>query len=94
MAKKIYVGRLSYSTTDEMLYKHFSKIGSVQSASIANSINPQINAGYGYVMMGNDKETEKAIRELNNSMLDGKRIRVVEAHPMDQEKKPYYYKRR
>ena len=94
MAKKIYVGRLSYSTTDEMLYKHFSQVGNVQSAKVGKSMNPQTNSGNGYVMMSNDKETEKAITELNNSILDGICIRVVEAHPIDQERKPYYYKRR
>ena len=94
MAKKIYVGRLSYSTTDEMLHKHFSKIGNVQSAKVGKSINPQRSSGTGYVVMGSDKEAEKAIRELNNSILDGSRIRVIEAHLIDQERKPYYYKRR
>lgn len=93
MAKKIYVGNISPTTTDKHLFDHFSKVGKVVSASVVKSVNTGKNYGYGYVLMGNDLETVKAIKTLHNSILEGSRIRVIEAHPMDQEKKSYYYRR-
>ena len=43
--------------------------------------------------MGSDREMEKAIHTLHNSMLEGSRIIVMEAHRLDQEKRQYYYRR-
>lgn len=93
MVKKLYVGKLSAKTTDQMLFDHFSKAGRVVSASLSKTNNPQIHAGHGYVLMGSDREMEKAIHTLNNSILEGSRIIVMEAHQLDQEKRQYYYRR-
>lgn len=90
MAKKIYVGKLSQTTTDQKLFDHFSQSGRVMSAIVVKSINPQISSGHGYVVMTTEEETEKAIQKLNKSLLDGNKIWVVEAHPLDQDKKEYY----
>lgn len=92
MVKKIRVGKISSATTDQKLFEHFSKVGTVTSATITKGINPKKHAGYGYVIMGSEKEMEEAIRKLNNSLLDGNRIWVMEAHFLDQEKKQYYYR--
>lgn len=93
MVKKIYVGKISTKTTDQKLFDHFSKAGKVISATISKSINSQVHAGYGYVLMGSDKEMEDAISKLHNSVLDGSRLVVIKAHPIDQEKQQYYYRR-
>jgi RNA recognition motif-containing protein len=93
MIKKIYVGKISLTTTDQKLFDHFSQVGKVTSATIIKGIDPKKHAGYGYVAMGSDKEMEEAIRKLNNSILDGNHIWVMEAHYIDQEKKQYYYRR-
>jgi len=90
MSKKIYVGRISSATTDLALAKHFSQAGKVVSAKLIQGINPQVHAGYGYVIMGSDKETSDAIKKLNNSQLDNQRLIVKEAHYLDQERKPDY----
>lgn len=90
MAKKIYIGKISQTTSDKKLFDHFSQAGKVISATVSKSINPEKNAGYGYVVMDSEKETEDAISKLNNSILDGNHIRVIEAHPIDQEKRHYY----
>lgn len=90
---KIYVGKISSLTTDQNLFDHFSSAGKVVSATISKSINPQVHAGYGYVLMADDKETNLAIQKLNNSVLNGNRIVVIKAHPIDQEKNRYYYRR-
>jgi len=94
MIKKIYVGKISLATTDQKLFNHFSQAGKVESAMISSGIDPKKHAGHGYVIMGSDKEMDQAIRKLNNSILDGNRILVKEAHPLDQEKKQYYHYRR
>lgn len=93
MVKKIYVGKISSSTTDQKLFEHFYQVGKVISATIIKGIDQNKHAGYGYVVMGSEKEMEEAIRKLNNSILDGNHIWVTEAHPIDQEKKQYYYRR-
>lgn len=94
MSKKIYVGKISSTTTSDQLAKHFSQVGQVVSAVIAQGINPEKHAGYGYVVMGSDKETEEAIKKLNNLELKGSRLKVIEANYFDQDRVPnYYYKR-
>ncbi len=93
MVKKIYVGKISSATTDQMLFDHFSQVGAVTSATILKGIDPKKHAGYGYVVMGTEMEMEKAIHKLNRSVLDGNHILVIEAHPIDQERKQYYYRR-
>ena len=93
MSRKIYVGKLSSITTDENLFQHFSQAGKVITAKVAKSINPDKNAGYGYITMSNDQETKKAIKTLNNTHLEGNNISVMEAHLLDQESyRPYNQK--
>ncbi len=93
MVKKIYVGKIPLTTTDQKLFDHFSKVGQVVSATITRGFDPKKHAGYGYVLMNNEKEMKDAILKLNNSILDGDRILVIEAHPIDQEKIQYYRRR-
>lgn len=85
MAKKIYVGGLADKTTEENLSKHFAQIGQVVSVKIVNKITFQKNSRYGYVLMKSKEEVDKAILTLNNSLLDGSKIKVLEAHFLDQE---------
>jgi len=93
MVKKIYVGKISLTTTDQKLSDHFSKAGKVISAIITKGVNQEKHAGYGYVIMSTDQEMKEAIQKLNNSVLDGSHIKVIEAHSIDQERKQYYYRR-
>ncbi|MBI3366266.1 RNA-binding protein [Candidatus Roizmanbacteria bacterium] len=94
MSKKIYIGRISTKTTEEKLAKHFSQIGKIVSLKIVQGINPSKHAGYGYIVMNTEEETHSAINKLNNSNLDGSTLKVMEAHFLDQDKKPDYYYRR
>jgi len=93
MQKKIYIGRIAQATTDQKLFDHFSKIGKVVSATITKGIGAEKHAGHGYVVMENEKDIETAIHKLNNSILDGNRILVIQAHYLDQERKQHYYRR-
>ncbi|OQA21212.1 MAG: RNA recognition motif [Actinobacteria bacterium ADurb.Bin346] len=74
-SSKLYVGNLSYSTTDEQLEKLFSAYGQVKSVSIIG------NKGFGFVEMTNTTEAEKAKDALDGSDLEGRSIRVNEARP-------------
>lgn len=94
MARKLYVKKLSQITTDQKLFDHFSQLGKVISAIVVKSINLSINSGHGYVIMATEEEAKKAILKLNGTLLDGNHIWVIQAHPIDQEKKEYYYRRR
>lgn len=82
MAKKLYVGNLSYSTNDEGLRAAFEQAGTVSSASVLMDKMTGRSRGFGFVEMPNDGEAEKAIEMLNGKDLDGRAIVVNEARPM------------
>ena len=87
MTNKLYVGSLSYDTTEDSLKDFFSKAGTVSSASIIIDKFSGRSKGFGFVEMSNEDEAKKAIEELNGKELDGRSIVVDEAKPM--EKKPF-----
>jgi cold-inducible RNA-binding protein len=82
MAKKLYVGSLSYNTTDERLKEHFSQAGTVTSASVITDKMSGRSKGFGFVEMSTDEEANKAIEMFNGQDLDGRNIIVNEARPM------------
>jgi len=82
MAKKLYVGSLSYSTTDDSLKAAFAQAGAVDSANVIIDKMTGRSRGFGFVEMPNDEEAEKAIQSMNGKELDGRRITVNEARPM------------
>jgi RNA recognition motif-containing protein len=81
VAKKLYVGNLSYSTTEEDLREAFSKIGEVQSAKLITDQTNGRSKGFGFVEMASDEDAEKAISTLNGSSLSDRTITVNEARP-------------
>ncbi len=87
MAKRLYVGGLSYSTTEEGLKESFSQAGTVESASIVTDKFSGRSRGFGFVEMGTDEEAQKAIEMFNGKELDGRSLTVNEAKPM-QERAP------
>lgn len=82
MAKKLYVGSLSYGTTDEALKAAFSAAGTVVSASIIIDKMSGRSKGFGFVEMSTDEEAQKAIEMFNGKELEGRTIIVNEARPM------------
>lgn len=84
MTPKIYVGNISETTTDKDLYELFSKSGSVISAKVSFGINNE-NARHGYVLMAGDEEAKKALTDNKNTVLKGNRLKVMFAHPIDQD---------
>ncbi|MDI6734421.1 MAG: RNA-binding protein [Patescibacteria group bacterium] len=83
MAKRLYVGGLAYSTSDEALKDAFSKAGTVASATVIMDKMTGRSKGFGFVEMSNDDEAKKAIEMLDGKELDGRTLRVNEARPME-----------
>src|SRR3989338_164444 len=81
MAKKLYVGGLSYGTTQDGLKDAFAQAGEVVSASILIDKMTGKSRGFGFVEMA-DEDAEKAIEMWNGKELDGRRLTVNEARPM------------
>ena len=76
MARKLYVGGLSFSTTEERLRDEFAKFGAVESVTVIRDRDSDTSRGFGFVEMSSDAEAEEAIKGLNEAMLDGRQITV------------------
>lgn len=82
MGKKLYVGNLPYSATDQSLTSLFSQCGTVESAKIIMDRDTNRSKGFGFVEMSSDDEGMQAIEKLNGSDLEGRSMNVSEARPM------------
>ncbi len=82
MASKLYVGSLSYDTTEDSLKSAFEQAGAVQSAVIIIDKMSNRSKGFGFVEMSSDEEAKKAIEMFDGKELDGRTIVVNEARPM------------
>ena len=76
MAVKIYIGNLSYSTTEESLSKLFSQYGDVASATVIKDKITGQSKGFGFVEFAEQAQAEKAIAALNGKEVETRRIRV------------------
>ena len=83
MAKKLFVGGLSYDTTENTLKETFSKAGTVESAIIITDKMSGRSKGFGFVEMSSEEEAQKAIEMFNGKELDGRNVTVNEAKPME-----------
>ena len=83
MSKRIYVGGLPFSANDEKLNAIFAEHGAVTSAKVITDKFSGQSRGFGFVEMSNDNEATAAIEKLNGSDLDGRRLTVNEARPME-----------
>src|SRR5512134_3054487 len=81
MAKKLYVGNLSYTTHDEDLREAFSKIGEVLSVTLIVDQDTGRSKGFGFVEMGSDDDANKAISSMNGTTFMDRTITVNEARP-------------
>ena len=82
MAKKLFVGGVPFSCTNEALKAHFEQAGTVESASIIMDRATGRSKGFGFVEMATEEEAQKAISMLNGSDMDGRAINISEARPM------------
>ncbi len=83
MAKKLYVGGISYSTNDAGLRDAFSQAGTVVSATIIMDRMTGRSKGFGFVEMAEDAAADAAIEMWNGKELDGRKLTVNEARPME-----------
>lgn len=84
MAKKLYVGNLSYSTTQEQLQALFSQAGEVTEATVINDRETGRSKGFGFVEMATEQEAQEAIRRFNGQQFDNRTLTVNEARPREE----------
>ena len=82
MSKKIYVGNLSFQTTESDITQAFSGFGAVESVSIITDRDTGRSKGFGFVEMADQAHADKAINALNGTELGGRNLTVNEARPM------------
>jgi RNA recognition motif-containing protein len=80
---RIYVGNMSFSTTEETLREAFEQHGAVDNVTIVTDRDTGRPRGFGFVEMGNNEEAQRAIDALNGTELDGRTLTVNEARPQE-----------
>ena len=89
MGKKLYIGNLPFSATEQALSDMFAQCGTVESTKIVTDRETGRSKGFGFVEMSTDEEAADAISKLNGSDCAGRTITVSEARPMvPREKRP------
>jgi RNA recognition motif-containing protein len=83
MSKRIYVGNLSYQTTESDITTLFEQAGEVESASIITDRDTGRSKGFAFVEMGGDS-ADKAITQFNGTELNGRALTVNEARPREE----------
>jgi RNA recognition motif-containing protein len=84
MAKKLYVGNLSYDTTQEQLQALFSQAGEVSEVTLVNDRETGRSKGFGFVEMATETAAQEAIRRFNGHSLDNRTLTVNEARPREE----------
>jgi len=84
MAKRIFVGGLSYSATEQDLQELFARSGAVSSVSVVTDRTTGQSKGFAFVEMDSDVEAQTAITALNGTMLSGRTLTVNEARPREE----------
>ena len=80
---KLYVGNLSFATSNSDLQELFASVGTVESASVVEDRDTGRSRGFGFVEMSSKEEGERAIEELNGKEVDGRELKVNEAKPRE-----------
>src|SRR5262245_59732133 len=81
MAQKLFVGGLSFSTSNERLREVFAQVGSVESAAVVTDRDDGRSRGFGFVEMATAEEADGAVKKLNSQELDGRTLKVALAKP-------------
>ena len=83
MAKKLYVGNLPYSVTEEQLREMFSQVGEIADAAVVTDRYTGQSKGFGFVEMATDEGAQAAIAKYDGQDLDGRAMVVNEARPRE-----------
>ena len=81
MGRRLYVGNLPYSTSEDQLTELFSRAGKVDNVRVMRDMATGRARGFAFVEMGSDDEAQKAINELHEHQLEGRALVVNEARP-------------
>src|SRR3954465_12202527 len=81
MGRRLYVGNLPYSATEDQLPEMFSRVGKVDSVKVMRDMATGRARGFAFVEMSTDDEAQKAINELHEYQLGGRGLTVNEARP-------------
>jgi len=94
MDAKLYVGNLSYDTTEDGLRTKFAEAGTVVSVDMIKDRDTGQMKGFAFITMNNQEEAENAIRMFNGKMLDSREIKVNIARPREDRPRKFDNKRR
>src|SRR5690349_24642372 len=83
MGRKLYVGNLPYSATEQSLREAFAASGTVDTVSLITDRDTGQSKGFAFVEMSSDSEAQTATQDMNGKMLDGRQIKVNEAKPRE-----------
>jgi RNA recognition motif-containing protein len=83
MGRKLYVGNLPYSATEQSLREAFAASGTVDTVSLITDRDTGQSKGFAFVEMSSDSEAQAATQAMNGTMLDGRQIKVNEAKPRE-----------
>jgi RNA recognition motif-containing protein len=83
MATKIYVGNLSYDTTEEQIKEAFADMGEIESVSLVTDRDTGRSKGFAFVEMTDQAAAKSAIEQLNGTEVDGRTMNVNEARPRE-----------
>ena len=83
MSMKLYVGNLSFNTSNQDLSDLFAEVGTVETATVVEDRETGRSRGFGFVEMASREEGEKAIEELNGKEFAGRELKVNEAKPRE-----------
>lgn len=83
MAKKLYVGNLAFSVTDDELMQAFTSFGNVVSARVVMDRMTGRSKGFGFVEIEDDSQADEAVNKMNGQTIAGRPVRVSEAKPQE-----------
>lgn len=84
MSMKLYVGNLSFQTTNEDLQSLFEQAGTVESVNVIEDRETGRSRGFGFVEMASNEEGQRAIEQFNGKELNGRNLNVNEARPREE----------
>ena len=82
MCKRLYVGNLAWGVDEGKLSSIFGEVGTVESAKVVTDKFTGKSRGFGFVEMSSDDEAEKAVETLHEKDVEGRKLTVNEARPM------------
>jgi len=83
MGRKLYVGNLPYSATEQTLREAFAPSGTVETVSVITDRDTGQSKGFAFVEMASESEAQAATQAMNGKTLDGRQIKVNEAKPRE-----------